>query len=70
MTDAADFDSWYQSEHKCVLAAMTMLCGQDFARAEDATNDAFVKALEQWPRVREMESPGGWVTSVALNKAK
>ena len=70
MTDIGDFDSWYRSEHKNVLAVVTMLCGQDFARAEDATNDAFVKALERWPSVREMESPGGWVTRVAVNKAR
>lgn len=70
MTDASGFDAWYQSEHKNVLAAVTMLCGQDYARAEDATNDAFVKALERWSSVREMEAPGGWVTRVALNKAK
>ena len=70
MTDTGDFDSWYRSEHKNVLAVVTMLCGQDHARAEDATNDAFVKALERWPSVREMESPGGWVTRVAVNKAK
>jgi len=29
-----------------------------------------VKALERWPSVREMEAPGGWVTKVAVNKAK
>ena len=70
MTETDDFDSWYRSEHKNVLAVVTLLCGHDFARAEDATNDAFLKALERWPSVRTMESPGGWVTRVALNKAK
>jgi len=70
MTEAPDFDAWYKSEYKNVLAAVTLLCGNDFARAEDAANDAFVKALEQWPSVREMDSPGGWVTRVAVNKAK
>ena len=70
MTETVDFDSWYRREHKKVLAVVTMLCAPDHARAEDATNDAFVKALERWPSVGKMDAPGAWVTRVALNKAK
>lgn len=70
MTNTDDFDLWYREQYKPVLAAVMMLCGSDHARAEDAVNDAFVKALERWLQVREMESPGGWVTRVALNNAK
>ena len=65
-----DFDSWYRIEHKRVLATTIMLCGSDYARAEDAVNAAFVKALTRWSTVREMDAPGGWVTRVALNNAK
>ena len=39
-------------------------------RAEDATNDAFIDALEKWDQVATMDSPGAWVTKVAINKAK
>ena len=39
-------------------------------RAEDATNDAFIDALEKWDRVADMDSPQSWVTKVAINKAK
>lgn len=70
MANNDDFDAWYRSEYKRVLAAAVMLCGHDRARAEDAVNDAFVKALDRWASVRDMESPGGWVTRVALNNAK
>lgn len=70
MVEIDDFDSWYRSQHKRVLAATIMLCRGDYARAEDAVNDAFVKALARWSTVREMDSPGGWVTRVALNNAK
>ena len=70
MTETVDFVSWYRSEHKKVLAIVTLLCGRDHARAEDATNDAFVKAFERWSTVRQMDAPGAWVTRVALNKAK
>lgn len=65
-----DFDSWYQQEHKRVLAAVIMVTGDDRARAEDAVNDAFVKAFERWESVGQMASPGGWVTRVAMNNAK
>jgi len=65
-----DFDDWYSSIHPRVLVAVSVVCGGDHARAEDATNDAFVKAFERWESVAQMESPVGWVTRVAINNAK
>ena len=49
---------------------MLIVCAGDVPRAEDATNDAFIDALEQWPKVGAMEAPTSWVTKVAINKAK
>ena len=65
-----DYDSWYRSEYLRVLAAVTVVCGASSGRVEDATTDAFVKALEKWESVSVMDSPTGWVTRVAINKAR
>ncbi len=60
------FEAWYRGEHARVLGALFVLSGEpDVAR--DATDEAFARALAQWPRVSAMESPGGWVYRVALN---
>lgn len=49
---------------------MIVVCAGDVGRAEEATNDAFVKAYERWARVRHMDAPTSWVTKVAINGAK
>jgi RNA polymerase sigma-70 factor (ECF subfamily) len=41
----------------------------DFDAAEDAVQEAFVVALERWPRDGMPDSPGAWITRVARNKA-
>lgn len=65
-----DFDIWYRSEHSRVLAAVLVVCGSDRATAEDATSDAFVKALERWSSVSTMASPTGWTIQVATNNVR
>lgn len=52
-----------------MLAALVMFVG-DRQRAEDATDEAFVRALARWDRVRSFESPIGWVVKVARNVAR
>jgi RNA polymerase sigma-70 factor (ECF subfamily) len=41
----------------------------DFDVAEDAVQEAFVVALERWPRDGIPRNPGAWITRVARNKA-
>ncbi len=65
-----DFNHWYRSEYSRVLAAVAVVCGTESTRAEDATNDAFVKAFERWDSVNSMDSPTAWVTKVAINSAR
>lgn len=65
-----DFDDWFTAEYPLVLGAVAVVCAGDLSRAEDATADAFLRALERWERVRIMDSPAGWVTRVAINRAK
>ena len=50
------------------LATLTRVLG-DLDRAEDAVQDAFVVALEQWPRTGIPDKPGAWITTIARHKA-
>lgn len=71
MTDRdQEFDRWFRTEYRRVLSSVIVVCAGDLVRAEDATNDAFVKAFERWPKVRVMDAPTSWVTKVAINVAK
>ena len=65
-----DFDDWFGQSYRRVLGSVLIVCAGDMPRAEDATNDAFIDALEDWDRVANMDSPKAWVTKVAINKAK
>lgn len=60
------FDDFYRAEYPRVLAACRAL-GAGAEPAGDATDEAFARAFERWPRVRQMASPGGWVQVVAIN---
>jgi RNA polymerase sigma-70 factor (ECF subfamily) len=60
------FREFYQKEFTAVFRAVIMLAG-DRQLAEDATQEAFARALSRWRRLRTHPSPGGWVTTTALN---
>jgi len=48
-TDSA-FERFYMSEAKAVFTAVYMMC-RDKELAEDATQEAFARALERWDRL-------------------
>lgn len=58
----------YQAESRRVLATLIRLLG-DFDRAEEALSDAFVAALEQWPRDGIPDNPRAWLVSAGRFKA-
>ena len=66
MAVAISFDEVYRREFSRVVNTLTLACG-DAAAAEDAAAEAFVRAFARWARVSEMQSPGGWITTVAWN---
>lgn len=70
MSTNPDFDDWFQANYRRVLSSVLVVCAGDLPRAEDATNDACIDALEKWNTVGAMDSPRAWVTKVAINKAK
>jgi RNA polymerase sigma-70 factor, ECF subfamily len=64
----AAVDSVYRSNSRRVLATLIRLLG-DFDRAEEALQDAFAAAMEQWPRTGVPENPRAWLVSAGRFKA-
>ena len=58
----------YRTESRRVLATLIRLLG-DFDLAEDALQDAFRAAVEQWPREGVPANPRAWLVSAGRFKA-
>jgi RNA polymerase sigma-70 factor (ECF subfamily) len=63
------FEDWYALEHPRLIATLLLSTG-DIDLATEGVDEAFTRALEQWDRVRAMESPTGWALTVAFNHAR
>ena len=61
-------DTVYRAESRRVLATLIRLLG-DFDRAEEALHDAFIAAVERWPRDGVPENPRAWLVSTGRFKA-
>jgi RNA polymerase sigma-70 factor (ECF subfamily) len=61
------FDEVYRSESRRVLATLIRLLG-DFDLAEEALQEAFAAALEQWPRDGIPPNPRAWLVSTGRFK--
>jgi RNA polymerase sigma-70 factor (ECF subfamily) len=61
-------DRLYRSESRRVLATLIRLLG-DFDLAEEALQDAFMAATEQWPRDGVPANPRAWLISTGRFKA-
>ena len=59
----------YRREHATVFRMVYRLCG-DRETAEDATQEAFARALARWRRLRGRPWAAGWVATTALNAAR
>jgi len=69
MIDArAAAEEAFRRESGRALAGLIRVLG-DFDLAEDAVQDAFVAALEHWPRDGIPENPGAWITTTARRRA-
>lgn len=58
----------YREESGRILATLIRLLGS-FDLAEEAMQEAFAVAIEQWPKQGMPESPCAWLVSTARNKA-
>lgn len=65
---AAAIDQLFRAEHGRVLATVVRLV-TDFTLAEDAVQEAFIAAMQQWPIDGMPANPVAWLVSCARFKA-
>jgi RNA polymerase sigma-70 factor (ECF subfamily) len=58
----------YRDERARCIAILGRVLG-DLDLAEDAVQDAFVRAAERWPRDGTPSNPGAWIVATARNRA-
>ena len=63
-----NLDSVFRREWGPAVAALARW-SSDLTVAEDAVQEAFTEALQAWPRDGVPENPGGWIVTVARNRA-
>jgi RNA polymerase sigma factor (sigma-70 family) len=56
-------------DHYDQVVRTAFLIVQDWGRAEEVAQDAFVQLLRYWPRVSQHEMPAAWVRRVAVRLA-
>jgi RNA polymerase sigma factor (sigma-70 family) len=69
MSEGGDFPAFYQREFRLVFRAVFLSCG-GVETAEDATQEAFARALVRWRRLGGQPWAAGWVTTTAMNVAR
>lgn len=65
---SAEFDWWFRASYSSIARTVFLVTG-DQGRAEEITQDAFVKMLQHWSSVRGYEKPDAWVRRVAIRMA-
>ena len=60
------FEEFFEGEHRDLYGALRLLA-RDGHEAEELMQDAFLKLLERWDRVRALEDPAGYLYRTALN---
>ncbi|TCO20345.1 RNA polymerase sigma-70 factor (ECF subfamily) [Kribbella steppae] len=63
-----DVERAYREAHGQAVATLARLFG-DITLAEDAVQDAFVTAMDRWPRDGVPDNPAGWIVTTARNRA-
>jgi RNA polymerase sigma-70 factor (ECF subfamily) len=58
----------FREEQGRAVATLIRVLG-DFDLAEEAVQDAFMTALETWPKRGIPDNPGAWITTAARNRA-
>lgn len=68
MGDDSDYARFFADQYSSTVYAVLPIVG-DRAEAESISQDAFVKALARWRRLRRYDKPGAWVRRVAIRDA-
>lgn len=63
-----DFEAFFAATCQTVVGLVAAVTG-DVRLAEDAAQEAYLRALRRWGRVRQLDRPELWVARVAANLA-
>ena len=69
MPEAGTLDELYAASYRRLVAQLYAVTG-DLQEAEDVVQEAFVRAVGRWNRLREYDSPEAWLRTVAVNLAR
>ncbi len=69
LTDTRTAVEAASSEQAARITATLIRVTGDWSLAEDCVQDAFAKALVDWPEHGIPRNPGAWLTTVARNRA-
>jgi DNA-directed RNA polymerase specialized sigma24 family protein len=64
----AAFAAFYKAEYANVARALSYTLG-DVALGREATDEAMARTYARWSKIRDYDSPAGWVYRVGLNWA-
>ena len=64
LVDTEDFDEFYRGSRQRLLGFVFALTG-DLAEAQDAVQEAFIRAWQRWPSLARYDEPEAWVRVVA-----
>ena len=64
-----DFETFYRDGYADIARALTVTLG-DLDLAQEATDEAMVRAYARWSKIGAYDNPGGWVYRVGLNWAR
>ena len=60
------FDDFFRSTHRRAFTAMCLVTGDRY-EAEEIVQDAYLRLLERWDRVGEMDDPEGYLFRTTMN---
>jgi RNA polymerase sigma-70 factor (ECF subfamily) len=64
VSDVDEFDEFYRGSRQRLLGFVYVLTG-DFAEAQDAVQEAYIRAWQRWSTVSRYDEPEAWVRVVA-----
>ena len=68
MTNTTDFNEFFRANYEGLVRSVTLITG-DSEAANDAVQEAFVRAYARWNHVKRTDNPATWVRRVAINRS-
>ena len=65
-TPTGTFEAFFEGNHRRLFTALCLVTGERY-EAEEIAQEAFLRVLEHWERVAELDDPESYVFRVAMN---